>query len=219
MLQKLIKLNQSDFAVMGGILAGTFLVIQIITAAVMLAVRPESDFIFSPLAMPIVAGATVMLFSTGTSLVCFETGLTFSVTRRRMAAQVLALVMTETVFAFGLSTLLVQLDRAIAYGVWANLLPGLAVEDTIGIFPWWGVAGGALLAPLLGFIMAALIQRFGRRALWGLWGAWMLFLMGGQLLPGRQSILLGELIPAFAVGGAALLVWSVWSMLHAAIRR
>ena len=84
---------------------------------------------------------------------------------------------------------------------------------------WWllvlavGIAGG--------FIIGAIAQRFGSKGLWVIWVIWMTATFAPQLL-GGNALGIGDwgawMIPMAALFLAAGLIWSVWSLLHAAVK-
>ena len=86
---------------------------------------------------------------------------------------------------------------------------------------WWLLIFAAAL--IFGIIIGALIQRFGQKGLWVIWGFWMVLIFMPQLLRWElfdslsrfSPLLFPVVIGVFAVG---LLLWSLWSMLHAVVR-
>lgn len=86
---------------------------------------------------------------------------------------------------------------------------------------WWLLIFAAAL--IFGIIIGALIQRFGQKGLWVIWGFWMVLMLAPQLLRWElfdslsrfSPLLFPVVIGVFAVG---LLLWSLWSMLHAVVR-
>ena len=97
----------------------------------------------------------------------------------------------------------------------------LLVRDFSLVWYWWLLIFAAAL--VFGIIVGALIQRFGRKGFWVVWGFWMVLAFSPQFLGwevfDRVSRSLPMLFPLlaglFVVG---LLLWSVWSMLHAVVR-
>ena len=97
----------------------------------------------------------------------------------------------------------------------------LLVQDFTLSWYWWLLIFAAALAG--GIVIGALIQRFGQKGLWVIWGFWMVLILVPQLLRwelfnslSRSSpLFFPVVIGVFAVG---LLLWSIWSMLHAVVR-
>lgn len=69
-----------------------------------------------------------------------------------------------------------------------------------------------------GVIAGALIQRFGGKGGWILWGICMAPVFLGQLLPWQTYEITNWLFPLLGVLFAAGFLWSVWSLLHAVVR-
>ena len=83
------------------------------------------------------------------------------------------------------------------------------------------VAAGALIGLAAGFIVGACLQRFGSKGGWILWCVWMAICFAPQLLPLDDLSL--PLPPDFllyvaVVLAAVMLIWSVWSLLHAVVK-
>ena len=86
---------------------------------------------------------------------------------------------------------------------------------------WWWFLATLAIGLALGFIIGAFLQRFGARGGWVLWFIWMVICFAPQLLPLEDFTL--PLSPDFllytaAVLAAAMLIWSVWSLLHAVVK-
>ena len=83
------------------------------------------------------------------------------------------------------------------------------------------VAGTAVFGLAAGFIVGACLQRFGSKGGWILWCVWMAICFAPQLLPLDDLSL--PLPPDFllyvaVVLAAVMLIWSVWSLLHAVVK-
>ena len=86
---------------------------------------------------------------------------------------------------------------------------------------WWLLIFAAAL--VFGVTIGALIQRFGQKGLWVVWGFWMALVFSPQFLRleifDRVSRFLPILFPLLAgILTVGLLLWSLWSMLHAVVR-
>lgn len=81
---------------------------------------------------------------------------------------------------------------------------------------WWLLI--FVLAVGGGVIAGALIQRFGSKGGWILWGLCMGPMLLGQLLPWRTHVITDWLFPLLAVVFVAGFLWSIWSLLHAVVR-
>lgn len=222
MLKKVLKFNVADFGVIAAAGCGLFLVIQIIINTVMLTVKPDTVPTLCSILVPIILGFILLIFFINNLLVNFDFLLRCSVTRKQALGSVMVLLALEAAAAIALSLALGQADRLIARA-WAAARPELTVEEFFSP-PVWGMALGYTAVLLLGLITAAFFQRFGRRALWVLWGFWMAFAFGINLvnwdaLGNRLSFLP---LPLVAVPVALVLlaaaVWSVHEMLRATVR-
>lgn len=97
----------------------------------------------------------------------------------------------------------------------------LLLRDFSLTWYWWLLIFAAAL--VFGIIVGALIQRFGPKGLWIVWGFWMVLMFAPQILRlelfDRVSRFLPTLFPLLAgLFVAGLLIWSIWSMLHAVVR-
>lgn len=81
---------------------------------------------------------------------------------------------------------------------------------------WWLLIFAAAIGG--GVIAGALIQRFGSKGGWILWGFCMAPVFLGQLLPWRTYEITNWLFPLLGVLFIAGFVWAVWSLLHAVVR-
>lgn len=222
MLKKVLKFNVADFGVIAAAGCGLFLVIQIIINTVMLTVKPDTVPTLCSILVPIILGFILLIFFINNLLVNFDFLLRCSVTRKQALGSVMVLLMLEAAAAIALSLALGQADQLIARA-WAAARPELTVEEFFSP-PVWGMALGYAAVLLLGLITAAFFQRFGRRALWVLWGFWMAFAFGINLvdwdaLGNRLNFLP---LPLVAVPVALVLlataVWAVHEMLRATVK-
>lgn len=97
------------------------------------------------------------------------------------------------------------------------------LEAEVMALRWWWYLVIALGALALALVMAALLSRFGRKGLWALWGIWMAFCFLPQFslwsdFWGSHSASFPALIPAAVLFAAGAVIWSVWQMLHAAVK-
>ena len=81
---------------------------------------------------------------------------------------------------------------------------------------WWLLIFA--LAVIGGVIMGALIQRFGSKGGWIIWGICVVPMLLLQIFP-RELVSSAELVvPVLAVLFVAGFLWSLWSLLHAVVR-
>lgn len=224
MLKKVLQFNAADFGVIAAAGCGLFLAIQLVINIVMLTVRPDTVPTLCSILVPIILGFILLIFFINNLLVNFDFLLRCSVTRKQALGSVMVLLALEAVAAIAVSLALGQADRLIARA-WAAARPELTVEEFFSP-PVWGMALGYAAVLLLGLITAAFCQRFGRKALWVLWGFWMVFAFGINLvdwdaLGERLSFLSGSLpvvVLPIALVLLAAAVWSVREMLRATVR-
>lgn len=67
-------------------------------------------------------------------------------------------------------------------------------------------------------IIGAVIQRFGSKGGWIIWGICMVPVFLGQLLPWQTYEITNWLFPLLGVIFVAGFLWSLWSLLHAVVR-
>lgn len=221
---KMIKLNLDDLGVAAAIVGGTFLLLETVIAIIMLVMRSEAETAMAMgwIMLPIVAGFVCLFFNSMQVTVGFDLLLRYGVTRKSSILAVVAHMLVMTYFSFALAFVLGEVDRLIAQ-FWMRTMHLQEVEllgDHIPLFL-------LILIPLglatLGLGGGALLQRFGMKAFWVLWGAWMVFLIGQSLIPWEGIF---ETITASPVltGLASCAVWlvvlvlSVWSLMRSTVR-
>lgn len=242
-LKKLIQINLDDLALCGGVVGGVFLLIHIITA---LAVRFSSEgsaLLLSGVALPIAAGIMTLIVASSHVMFSFPLAVQFSRTRQHALGLTLGVMGFLSLCTTGLAALLNLLERAFAPGFWLWLSGReLIVMDGIPVVPargwtadeaayraqrlfiedfaldWWWWLVIVLGGLVLGLIAGAIFQRFGGKGGWFLWGFWMFFFVGFQLLPWRTYEITNWLIPLLVLAVLAASVWSIWSLLHAVIK-
>ena len=69
-----------------------------------------------------------------------------------------------------------------------------------------------------GIIVGALIQRFGSKGGWIIWGICFAPMILSQFLPWKTYEITNWLIPLLAVLFIAGFLWSIWSLLHAVVK-
>ena len=240
--QKLVKLNLDDLALYLAVEGGLFLVIQIIIGCVMHFGRPDTSVTVSCILFPIVGGFTALIAGISHVGVSFDQALRFGQTRKRALGLTLGLCAFESAFALVLAGLLAAVERFLCQPLWAKLA---GMEDwasgNIFFSPEGTTVNGALVSGKVlliktftldwywwllifalavggGVIAGALIQRFGGKGGWIIWGICVLPMLLTQIFP-RELVSSVELVvPVLAVLFVAGFLWSVWSLLHAVVR-
>jgi hypothetical protein len=242
LFQKLVKLNLDDLALYLAVEGGLFLVIQIIIGCVMHFGRPDTSVTVSCILFPIVGGFTALVAGISHVGVSFDQALRFGQTRKRALGLTLGLCAFESAFALVLAGLLAAVERFLCQPLWAKLA---GMEDwasgNIFFSPEGTTVNGALVSGKVlliktftldwywwllifalavggGVIAGALIQRFGGKGGWIIWGICVLPMLLTQIFP-RELVSSVELVvPVLAVLFVAGFLWSVWSLLHAVVR-
>ncbi|MCI9171080.1 MAG: hypothetical protein HFF42_09175 [Lawsonibacter sp.] len=240
--KKLVKLNLDDLALYLGVEGGLFLVIQIIIGCVMHFGRPDTSVTVACILFPIVGGFTALVAGISHVGVSFDQALRFGQTRKRALALTLGLCAFESAFALVLGGLLALAERFLCVPLWArlagmngwamgNIMPvpegamvngALVPEKTLLIetftldWYWWLLIFA--LAVGGGVIVGALIQRFGGKGGWIIWGICVVPMLLLQIFPKELVSSVELVVPVLAVLFVAGFLWSVWSLLHAVVR-
>ena len=242
MMKKLIKLNLDDLALYLAVEGGLFLVIQIIIGCVMYFGRPDTSVTVACILFPIVGGFTALVAGISHVGVSFDQALRFGQTRKRALALTLGLCAFESAFALVLGGLLALAERFLCVPLWArlagmngwamgNIMPvpegamvngALVPEKTLLIetftldWYWWLLIFA--LAVGGGVIVGALIQRFGGKGGWIIWGICVVPMLLLQIFPKELVSSVELVVPVLAVLFVAGFLWSVWSLLHAVVK-
>ena len=230
MLKKIIKLNLDDLWLYIGIEGGLFLLMEVVICCVMRFVHPEDSVTVSSVVLPIIAGFISLVAGIAHVGVIFEQALAFGQTRRRATGLTLGLMAFETAFGMLLALVLSTLERFVCPHLWAWMAgaegwvpsPDLAEGNVllIDVFTldwyWWLLAfvlgiGGGLIA-------GAVIQRFGSKGGWIVYGVCFAPMILGQIFPWESWEITSWLIPLACVLFVFGVLWSLWSMLHAVVR-
>lgn len=233
MLKKLLILNLDDLALYAGAECGLFLLVHLVSAAILFFAKEDTSFLFSGVVMPIAAAFAVLIAACAQVGVNFEMALRFGQTRRRALAQALGVTVIHGVFAMALAVLLVWLERLFVPALWVSLTGAKgALIDYVGnrsdwtgylfiervSLDWWWYPLLLAIGVAAGLILGALMQRFGQKGMWIIWAVVMVPTLGVQLLPMDSLPALGFLPFLLAALALAGLIWSVWSLLHATVR-
>lgn len=246
MIKKIIRLNLDDLLLPLGILGGVFVLLHLVTAVILLFFKPDGSIQISGVLLPCLAGMLVLILAFTHSLLTFEDALRHSVTRRRALAGVTGLILFEGAVTFCLAGLLTLLERLFSPALWTLLtgapayvlsnepqripapVPGAPIppadpDSALFIqqitFPWWVFVLIALGCALTGLVIGALIQRFGRKAGWLLWGLLMALMIFQKAIPWSAFLSVQWVPYAGLLAALALIFWSLWSMLHAVVKR
>lgn len=246
MLRNVIKLNLDDLWLCFGGVGAVFLLVHIITGIVLAVTRDHSAPMISGATLPCAAGFILMCCAVSHVHVTFQQALRFGQTRRRSLGLYLGLMAFEGVCTAALALVLTLAERALAPALWLKLtgytqlewgsyeipapsIPGapspdqwanaLFVKDFALDWYWWPIIllGGLILGLLIG----AFTHRFGKRAVWILWGIWMLICFAPQLLPWDEIWFTLPWQYLAVAGGVATVVclgWSIRYLLRCPVR-
>lgn len=241
-LKRLIWLNRDDLSMLLMVLGGIFLLIHLITALAVKFSGEGSALMLSGTILPIVAAVLLLILASGHVLLTFVHAVKFGQTRKRALMLTLGLVGSELLAAIFLTSVLNALERTFAPGFWkwiygakmVSIGPESAVPIPEGLgyhrahaellmiedfsLGWYALPILILTGAVLGFILGALIQRYGSKGGWFVWGLWMVFVLLFPRLPWRTHEVTNVLIPVLCVLVLAGLCWSVWSLLRAVVK-
>lgn len=221
---KMIKLNLDDLGVAAAIVGGTFLLLEAVIAAIMLVQREraETSIAMGWVLLPVMAGFACLFFNSMQVTIGFDLLLRYGVTRRSSILAVAAHMLTMTCFSFVLAFALGELDRLIAH-FWMRTMHLSMVELADGHIPLYVFLLIPLGLTVLGLGSGALLQRFGIRGFWVLWGAWMVLMIGQSAIPWEgifETVSASPVLSVLACCGVGLviLVLSVWSLMRSTVK-
>ena len=176
MLGKAIKLNLEDLLPFVAVEGGVFLLYELIEAIILYTVKPDTSGAICGLIL-MAFGVMMNLFAGAAyPSLNVEMLLRYGVTRRTALLASLGSMILNMAVSMGLAAFLGWVDGRIAQA-WVNALPWVHEVESIGP-PLWSYFAIGLGVVCLALGMGALLQKFGRRAFWVGWGAWMLLVVG-----------------------------------------
>ena len=221
MLRKLLNLNRNDLLLYLGIIGGTFLAAQIVTACALVFSDARGIPMVSGIILPITACVLIAFAGAANVGVSFGQALRFGQTRRRALGLTAGMTAVQGAAVMLLSLLLTALERLLLPPLWLALsgaerlmwgevppLPAVwdgtdqgwqALLDELSstlyvdfyLLDWWWYLLLPLIGLLAGFIIGAFLQRFGGRGAWVIWGIWMVLTFAPQLL-GYNVLMIGH---------------------------
>ena len=221
MLRKLLNLNRNDLLLYLGIIGGTFLAAQIVTACALVFSDARGIPMVSGIILPITACVLIAFAGAANVGVSFGQALRFGESRRRALGINAGMTAVQGAAVMLLSLLLTALERLLLPALWLALsgaerlmwgevppLPAVwegtdqgwqALLDELSstlyvdfyLLDWWWYLLLPLIGLLAGFIIGAFLQRFGGRGAWVIWGIWMVLTFAPQLL-GYNVLMIGQ---------------------------
>ena len=242
MLRKLLNLNRNDLLLYLGIIGGTFLAAQIVTACALVFSDARGIPMVSGIILPITACVLIAFAGAANVGVSFGQALRFGQTRRRALGLTAGMTAVQGAAVMLLSLLLTALERLLLPALWLALsgaerlmwgevppLPAVwegtdqgwqALLDELSstlyvdfyLLDWWWYLLLLAIGLAVGLILGAFLQRFGAKGGWIIWAIWMVICLGPQLV-GKNALLIGQWT---AWMGAAAVVFAVaagvWSV-------
>ena len=242
MLRKLLNLNRNDLLLYLGIIGGTFLAAQIVTACALVFSDARGIPMVSGIILPITACVLIAFAGAANVGVSFGQALRFGQTRRRALGLTAGMTAVQGAAVMLLSLLLTALERLLLPALWLALsgadklvwgevppLPAVwdgtdqgwqALLDELSstlyldsfALDWWWYLLLLAIGLAVGLILGAFLQRFGAKGGWIIWAIWMVICLGPQLV-GKNALLIGQWT---AWMGAAAVVFAVaagvWSV-------
>lgn len=213
MFGKAIKMNLEDLWPFLAIQGGFFLAYELIEAIVLYTVKPDTSGAICGMIL-LAVGVMVNLFAGGTYPVLnVDLLLRYSVTRKTALAATLGTMTLNMTVSMVFAALLGWVDSHIAWA-WVNALPWVKEVETVKP-PLWAyfVIGIGVVCLALG--VGGMLLKFGRKAFWLVWGLWMLFVVGINLVDMHAIMAASATIPALIVlcvagllGGSAFILRS-----------
>lgn len=246
MLKKVIRLNLDDLFLCLGVVTGLFVLIQGVIAAVLLLSAENSGIMISGTVLPIVAGIMALVVTVAAMGVSFEQAIRFGQTRRRALGMELGRSLFMGVCSMGMAALLTGTGAYGFPGTVAETdRPAGAVPG--GHPPYARAQSRRSRGPRLGehsiyrglhpeLVVVArhsglcsILRPHYRRNHAALrrqgWLDHLGYLDGGLFWPqlvGRNAYFIGDMSQIMVVFWVALtvvgVIWSFWSLLHAAVR-
>lgn len=215
----LFALNRDDLWIALGMSGLPFLLVHLVTAGVMVLVRPDESIFVGGMLLPFSVGIAAFSVTAGNVQVTFSQAVRFSATRKHALVLTLGLAGSLTALSAALGCLLIAFERGPAMDLWRVLSrnPELLVDD-FG-FVWWAIPLGAVVGFTVGLLYGAALLRFGGLAVAGFMIIWFGGIAGVQLLPWKTHEVTNILLPALVLLGVLGVVWSVWTMLHHSVTK
>ena len=225
MIKKLVWLERKDFYQTFGLLAGIFLVFELIIAGVMIFLNPDGE-------LPMVGGMIVTMFAVLMTLILsisyygigFHNAVSMGQTRKQAFGRMTGLFLAmSALLSIGL-LVLVGLDR-LMMSFWLTRNPALFPSmDFVAEFPWWVYPICVAMAMALGLVIATVMSKYGSKGGTALMFGWLAWILVGQkmdfeMYTSGMAVGLLELMGILsALLGLGMIVWSVREMLRMPIR-
>lgn len=213
MLKNAMKMNLEDLWPFLAVEGGVFLLYEIIEAIILFAAKPDTS---GAVCGAVLLGVGIMmnLFVGGCYPVLnMDMLLRYSVTRKTALLGTLGSSCLNMAVSMVFAALLGWVDGFIARA-WVNALPWVTGVESVEP-PLWAYFVTGLGVVCLSLGAGAVLQKFGRKAGWILWAAWMLLIVGFNIVDWHMLETLNLSLAAVAaaavcgvslLGGSALLL-------------
>lgn len=200
MLKNAIKMNLEDLWPFLAVEGGVFLLYEIIEAIILFVGKPDTSGAVAGLIV-LAMGIMMNLFAGSMyPMLNVDLLLRYSVTRKTALWATLGSMTLNMAVSMAFAALLGWVDHFIARA-WVNALPWVMEVEAVEP-PLWAYFAAGLGVVCLGFGAGAVLQKFGRKAFWILWAAWMLLIVGFNIVDWHILDTLN--IPMLAVAAAAV---------------
>lgn len=217
MVGKVIRWNWDDFVLVAAVPAVLFLLLELVIGIVLLTVRPDTTVAIGGIMLPMAGGIFALIASVNTPTVLFDLLVKNSVTRKRALLGTASMMFLLTAETMLLGWLLGQADVLIARA-WVEHLPWLEAVEFEGVLPLWIWALAAVGVTLFGLGGGAALQRFGIKAFWVLWGAWMALMLLSSQIDWEALFGMTATVPLMAAAALGMGGWGCWSLLRSSVR-
>lgn len=218
MLKNAIKMNLEDLWPFLAVEGGFFLLYEIIEAIILFVGKPDTSGAIAGLIV-LAMGIMMNLFVGGCYPVLnMDMLLRYSVTRKTALFATLGTMTLNMAVSMTFAALLGWVDHFIAQA-YVNALPWVVGVESVEP-PLWAYFVVGLGVVCLAFGAGAVLQKFGRKAFWVLWGAWMLLIVGFNIVDWHVLDTLNVPMMAVAAGAACLvsLLGGSWLMLRTSVK-
>ena len=218
MLKNAIKMNLEDLWPFLAVEGGFFLLYEIIEAIILFVGKPDTSGAIAGLIV-LAMGIMMNLFVGGCYPVLnMDMLLRYSVTRKTALFATLGTMALNMTVSMSFAALLGWVDHFIARA-YVNALPWVVGVESVEP-PLWAYFVAGLGVVCLAFGAGAVLQKFGRKAFWVLWGAWMLMIVGFNIVDWHVLDTLN--VPMMAVAAVAACLVSLlggsWLMLRTSVK-
>ena len=218
MLKNAIKMNLEDLWPFLAVEGGFFLLYEIIEAIILFVGKPDTSGAIAGLIV-LAMGIMMNLFVGGCYPVLnMDMLLRYSVTRKTALFATLGTMTLNMTVSMTFAALLGWVDHFIARA-WVSALPWVVDVESVEP-PLWAYFVVGLGVVCLAVGAGAVLQKFGRKAFWILWGTWMLLIVGFNIVDWHVLDTLN--IPMMAVAAVAACLVSLlggsWLMLRTSVK-